>query len=152
MQSKRAWTQSLTTQNMPLSYGSSGVWWQIRFVVMKGSQWIRAKSAESSLVTVQQPQHNLHLTIWMSSGSVEDDCTSLNSSSLDNSRWLSQIKQHPLRRTLWVTAQLATPLKQKYFWGATLKLGYKCGGFSYLWQQRTSWTTLNILCKFRSNN
>lgn len=127
-------------------------WWQIRFAVVKRNQWIRVKSAESSLVTVQQPQRNLHLAIWMSSGSVADCCTTLNSSSLDNSRWLSHIKLHPIQRMLWVTARLVRPLKQKYLLSATLKLGYKCAGFSYLWQQRTSRTTLNILCKFRSNN
>lgn len=61
-------------------------WLQIRFAVMRDSWWTWVKSAESSLVTVQQPWHHLHSTIWMFSGSVAGDYTSLH-----NSRWLSQI-------------------------------------------------------------
>lgn len=111
VQNAPAWPQSHThtRHNMPHSYSSNSgssvlFWWQIRFAVMKGCQWTREKSAESCLVTVQQSRHHLHLAIWMSSGSVAGYCTSLNSSSLDNSRWLSQIKLHPIQRILWVTA------------------------------------------------
>lgn len=121
-------------------------WWQIRFAVMKGSRRIREESAESSLVTIQQPRTHLHLAIWMSSDSVAGYCTSLNSSSLDNSRWLSRVKLAPIHS--WVTAGWPDHSDKS----ETSKLGYKCGGLSYLWQQRTRWTTLNILCEFRSNN
>lgn len=62
-----------TRQNTPLSYSNSStafIWCQIRFGVMEASRWTRGTGTESSLVTEQQPWHDLHSAIWMSSGCV----------------------------------------------------------------------------------
>lgn len=56
------WVQGLT---IIIKTGHSEV-----VVVMIDSQWIGESSAESKLVTVEQPWHHLHWTIWMSPGSV----------------------------------------------------------------------------------
>lgn len=83
----------------------------------ESSQWIieKRERAESSLVTVQQPHHHLHLAIWMSSDSVAGYCTSLNSSSLDNSRWLSQIKLQPTPRLAGDTVDSPDHLNKSNF-------------------------------------
>ena len=142
-------------QNTPLSYSSSGVLMADKIRCPERQPMARrveCSSPESSLVIVQQPRHHLHSAIWMSSGSVAGCCTSLNSSSLDNSTHPSRIELHPVHTGGSSEPQHAGPDRSNTSTFATLKMSYKCAGFSYLWQKRTSWTTLNILCKFGSNN
>lgn len=104
-------------------------WWQIRFCSNERQPVDkRGESSESSLVTVEQPRHHLHLAIWMSSGSVAGYCTSLNSSSRDNSRWQSQIKPRPTQRILWIAAR--RPDHSNTHKAQLKKLGYKRGGFT----------------------